>query len=87
MHKNKTAQKWWGVELQLALQMKTYKLQTNSLNKHYSQKCKTRSKQTKGRGVGKSCSPLEAMARSMELIDTLHLMLVFTLQQFEQENA
>jgi hypothetical protein len=36
--------------LQLALQVKNFKLQTNSLNKHYPQKCKTRSKQTKGRG-------------------------------------
>lgn len=51
MHKNKTTQKGGG-DLQLTLQVKTYKPQTNSLNKHYPQKCKTKNEHTKGRGVG-----------------------------------
>ncbi len=41
-----------GGKLQVTTQTKIYKLQTNSTNKHCLWKCKTRSKQTKGKGVG-----------------------------------
>jgi len=46
-----------------------------------------KSKQTKGRGLGKSCSPPKVMARSMELIDVFYLVVMLTLQQLAQENA
>lgn len=84
MHKNKTTQKGGG-DLQLTLQVKTYKPQTNSLNKHYPQKCKTKNKHTKGRGVGNPVP--KAIARLVELINTFHLMLMFMFQQPAQENA
>ncbi len=38
--------------LQFGTQTKIYKLQTSSTNKHCAWKCKTKSKQTKGKGVG-----------------------------------
>jgi hypothetical protein len=41
----------------------------------------------RARGLGKSYSPLEAMVRLMEFVDTLHLVLMFMLQQPAQENA
>jgi len=41
----------------------------------------------RARWLGKSCSPVEAMARLVKLADTLHLVLTFMLQQLAQENA
>jgi hypothetical protein len=39
-----------------------------------------KSKQTKGRGVGKFCSPPKVMARLVELIDAFYLVFMLALQ-------